>query len=144
MNHVAQISTPTALSADIPERLRLWHPRFHLCFVCTRPAAGFGFRDPHSKTRPRKYRWFCSMRCQALFAHKAKKGMNMVNFTEEERAAVTATLRRIGSLMGEIGWDTRLADLTEPQVRALIGEAVEGFRDAMAATAKSQDTEVPF
>jgi hypothetical protein len=70
--------------------------------------------------------------------------MNMVNFTEEERAAVTATVQRIGSLMGEIGWDVRLGDLTADQVRTLIEEAVEGFRNAMATTAKAQGSEVPF
>ena len=68
----------------------------------------------------------------------------MVDLTEEERAAVTATIQRIALLMEEIGWQTPLADLTEPQVRALIEEAVEGFRDAMANIAKSQAQEIPF
>ena len=49
----------------------------------------------------------------------------MVDLTEEEHAAITATLRRMGTLMGEFGWDVRLADLTADQVRALIEEAVE-------------------
>ncbi len=68
----------------------------------------------------------------------------MVDLTEEEHAAITATMRRMGALMGEIGWQTRLADLTADQVRALIEEAVEGFRDAMAETAKSYTSEVPL
>ena len=68
----------------------------------------------------------------------------MVDLTEEELGAITATLKRVGALMGEIGWDVRLADLTAPQVRALIEEAVEGFRDAMAATAEAQCVEVPL
>ncbi|PHQ98011.1 MAG: hypothetical protein COB39_09490 [Marinosulfonomonas sp.] len=68
----------------------------------------------------------------------------MVDLTEEERAAVTATMQRIALLMDEIGWQSKLADLTELQVRALIEEAVEGFREAMADIAKSQSQEIPF
>jgi len=68
----------------------------------------------------------------------------MVDLTEEERAAVTATMQRIALLMEEIGWQTPLATLTEPQVRALIEEAVEGFRETMADIAKSQVPEIPF
>ena len=58
----------------------------------------------------------------------------MVDLTEEERAAVTATMQRMALLMEEIGWQSKLADLTEPQVRALIEEAVEGFREARSAS----------
>lgn len=68
----------------------------------------------------------------------------MVDLTDEERAAVTATMKRLGLLMDEIGWQTRFADLSEPQVRAVIEEAVEGFREAMADIAKAKTPEVPF
>ena len=68
----------------------------------------------------------------------------MVDLTEEERAAITATMKRMAPLMEEIGWQTELANLTEPQVRALIEEAVEGFREAMADITKSQAPEIPF
>jgi endogenous inhibitor of DNA gyrase (YacG/DUF329 family) len=144
MSHVTQISPPPAPVAHIPNRLRQWHPRFHLCAVCIRPAAGFGYADPHSNIHPRTYRWFCSKHCQALFAHKARKGMKMIDLTEEEHAAATATMKRMGALMGEFGWETRLSDLTADEVRALIEEAVDGFREAMAATAQSYTAEVPF
>ena len=46
--------------------------------------------------------------------------------------------------LDEIGWATPLADLTEAQVRALIEEAVEGFREAMSDIARAQTPEVPF
>ena len=68
----------------------------------------------------------------------------MVDLTEEERAAVTATMKRIAMLMEEIGWQTAFADLTEAQVRALIEEAVEGFREAMSDIAKANTPEIPF
>ncbi len=68
----------------------------------------------------------------------------MVDLTEEERAAVTATMQRLAALMDEIGWATLLSDLTEAQVRALIEEAVEGFREAMSDIARAQTPEVPF
>jgi len=68
----------------------------------------------------------------------------MVDLTEEERAAVTATMKRVALLMEEIGWQTAFAELTEAQVRALIEEAVEGFREAMSDIARAQTQEVPF
>ena len=68
----------------------------------------------------------------------------MVDLTEEERAAVTATMKRVALLMDEIGWQTAFADLTEAQVRALIEEAVEGFRGAMSDIAKSNAPKIPF
>ena len=68
----------------------------------------------------------------------------MVDLTEEERAAITATMKRVVLLMDEIGWATPLSDLTEAQVRALIEEAVEGFRGAMSDIARGQTPEVPF
>mgnify|MGYP003664223291 FL=1 len=68
----------------------------------------------------------------------------MVDLTEEERAAVTVTMKRVALLMDEIGWQTAFADLTEAQVRALIEEAVEGFREAMSDIARAQTPEVPF
>ncbi len=84
------------------------------------------------------------MACQGFWAARARGCVAMVDLTEEERAAVTATMQRIALLMEEIGWQTELASLTEPQVRALIEEAVEGFREAMADIAKSQTSEIPF
>ena len=148
MNHVAQIPPTPASPANIPDRMRLWHPCLVVCAICTRPAAGFGFSDPHTRTHlhpaTSQRRWFCSKYCQALYARHARKGLNMVDLTEEEHAAITATLKCMGALMEEIGWDTRLADLTADQVRALIEEAVEGFRDAMATTAQSYASKVPL
>ena len=47
----------------------------------------------------------------------------MVDLTDEERAAVTATMKRLALLMDEINWNTRFADLSERQVRAVIEEA---------------------
>lgn len=55
--------------------------------------------------------------------------------------------RRLGQLIlqvGPVGDHDHLADLTEAQVRALIEEAVEGFREAMADIARAQTPEVPF
>lgn len=68
----------------------------------------------------------------------------MVDLTEEERAAITATMKRMALLMDEIGWGTSLANLSEAHVRSLIEEAVEGFREAMSDIAKANQLEVPF
>lgn len=68
----------------------------------------------------------------------------MVDLTDQERAAIRATLKPVAEVMEEIGWQTRLADLTEPQVLTLIEVAVGGFQDAMRATAVIDSSEVPF
>ena len=68
----------------------------------------------------------------------------MVDLTEQERAAIHATMKPVAEIMEEIGWQTRLIDLTEAQVLTLIEVAVGGFQDAMLATAKGDDTEIPF
>ena len=84
------------------------------------------------------------MSCQSDWTRRARAGVGMVDLTEEERAAVTATMQRVALLMDEIGWGTQLAELSEAQVRALIEEAVEGFREAMADQARANAPEVPF
>ena len=60
----------------------------------------------------------------------------MVDLTEQEQAAICATMRPLGECLGEIGWQTRLIDLTEPQVLTLIEVAVGGFQDAMQEAAR--------
>lgn len=65
----------------------------------------------------------------------------MVDLTEQERAAMRAAMRRLAESMGEIGWSTRLQDLTEPQVLTLIEVAVGAFQDAMQAIARGQAAE---
>jgi hypothetical protein len=74
----------------------------------------------------------------------ARERFTMVDLTDEERAAITTTMKRVALLMDEIGWATSLGALSEAQVRALIEEAVEGFREAMSDIAKANPTEVPF
>lgn len=84
------------------------------------------------------------MPCQSYWTRLARVGFAMVDLSEEERAAITTTIKRMALLMEEIGWGTPLADLSEAQVRALIEEAVEGFREAMSNIAKANAPEVPF
>ncbi|MFO1158462.1 MAG: DUF6511 domain-containing protein [Reyranellaceae bacterium] len=69
----------------------------------------------------------------------------MVDLTEQEQAAIRAALRPVAEIMEEIGWETRLIELTEPQVLTLIEVAVGGFQDAMHATARNDTSpEIPF
>lgn len=68
----------------------------------------------------------------------------MVDLTEQERAAIAKAMKPVGEIMEEIGWDTRLIDLTEPQVLTLIEVAIGGFQAAMHATARIQESEIPF
>ncbi len=68
----------------------------------------------------------------------------MVDLTEQEKTAIRAAMKPVAEIMEEIGWQTRLIDLSETQVLTLIEVAVGGFQDAMHATAKADDLGVPF
>ena len=68
----------------------------------------------------------------------------MVDLTEQELAAIRAAMKLVARLMDQIGWEKRLADLSEVQVLGLIETAVEGFQDAMRESAVSDSTEIPF
>ena len=70
----------------------------------------------------------------------------MVDLTEQEKAAIAAALKPVAEIMAEIGWPTRLNELSEQQVLTLIEAAVGGFQDAMRdiATAAEASAEVPF
>jgi glycerol-3-phosphate cytidylyltransferase-like family protein len=61
----------------------------------------------------------------------------MVDLTEEERMAILATVKPVAEIMEEIGWETRLSDLSEQQVLTLIEVAVGGFQEAMREIAAS-------
>tara|TARA_B100000513_G_scaffold194058_1_gene122294 strand:+ start:626 stop:880 length:255 start_codon:yes stop_codon:yes gene_type:complete len=84
------------------------------------------------------------MSCQGFWSRLAKERWGMVDLTEQEKAAIRAAMKPVAEIMEEIGWQTRLIDLTEAQVLTLIEVAVGGFQDAMRATAKGDDTEIPF
>lgn len=71
----------------------------------------------------------------------------MVDLTEEENSAIRHAMQMVADVMEEIGWNRRLADLTEPQVLTLIEVAIGGFQDAMreiSAANEQQLPEVPF
>ena len=68
----------------------------------------------------------------------------MIDPDDRERAAIAAGLRLMAELMAEIGWTTRLNELTEPQARALAEAAIDGFLEAMQTSAPRPDPEVPF
>jgi len=69
----------------------------------------------------------------------------VVDLTEQERAAIRAAMRPVAEILGEIGWQTRLQEMTEPQVLTLIEAAIGGFQDAMHAIARNDaSTETPF
>jgi hypothetical protein len=68
----------------------------------------------------------------------------MVDLTEQERAAIAAAMKPVAEVTEEIGWETKLVDLTGPQVLTLIEVAIGGFQDAMHATARIQESEIPF
>ncbi|WP_295143819.1 DUF6511 domain-containing protein [uncultured Reyranella sp.] len=68
----------------------------------------------------------------------------MVDLTEQEKAAIAAALKPVAEIMAEIGWPTRLNELSEQQVLTLIEAAVGGFQDAMHTTARNDIPEIPF
>jgi hypothetical protein len=116
------------------------------CAVCRRAARGFLWFDPTRRVPPRPSASFCGMPCQHLWTRlAARSAPGVVDLTEQERAAIRAAVRPLAEVMGEIGWGTRLQDLSEAQVLTLIEVAVDAFQDAMRALAETavQD-EVPF
>ena len=68
----------------------------------------------------------------------------MIDLDDRERAAIRAALRPVAEIMEEIGWTTRLANLTEPQVLTLIEVAVGGYQDALLRLAADAREEAPF
>jgi hypothetical protein len=116
------------------------------CAVCSRPARGFGWFDPTRSRQPRPAAAFCCLPCLRFWARLAARvAPAMVDLSEQECAAIRAAMRPLGEIMGEIGWSTRLQDLTEPQVLTLIEVVVGAFQDAMRAIAHTQPTEeLPF
>jgi hypothetical protein len=142
MSHVAQMQSPPAEAADRPGFDRLWHPRGRLCATCTSRTRGFGWFDPNKPCGKRPYRWFCSMQCQSVFTRKAKRGLSMVDFTEEETQALPAVMRALAPEMERIGWDRTLGQLTRGDMQRLIVVTVEAFRAEMFQIASQ--SEVPF
>ena len=128
------------------ERLVRWQPRFELCAVCRNPAHGFGWQEPQRMRKPRPPAWFCSMACQTFFWERARRSLAMVDLTDEEKSALRYAMRMAAEVMEEIGWNTRLSDLSEQQVLTLMEVAAGGFQDAMRdiAAANKQSPEVPF
>ena len=95
---------------------------------------------------PRPPAWFCSMDCQTFFWERARRSLAMVDLTDEEKSALRYAMQMVAEVMEEIGWNTRLSDLSEQQVLTLMEVAVGGFQDAMRdiASANKQSPEVPF
>ena len=142
MSHVAQIEAAPAAAVAGPRSDRLWHPRPLLCAVCTARTRGFGWFDPHRPRARRIRRWFCSIGCQAAFTLKARRGLTMPEFTEEETQALPAVMRALAPEMERIGWDRPLGSLTTNDMHRLIVATIEAFRIEMAEIAAS--TEAPF
>ena len=68
----------------------------------------------------------------------------MIDPGQREQSALRNALKNMAELMAEIGWTTRFADLGEAQALAVATAAVDGFQEAMAASATRCDPEVPF
>jgi hypothetical protein len=68
----------------------------------------------------------------------------MIDPDPREQAALRAALKNMAEFMAEIGWTTRLQDMSEQQALALATAAVDGFQEAMRASASQPDIEVPL
>lgn len=134
------------VTATARERLVRWQPRFVLCAVCSSPARGFGWQEPELVNRPRPSVWFCSITCQAFFWQRARRSTDMVDLTDEEKAAICKAVSSVSETMQEIGWNTRFDALSEQQVLTLIEVAVGAFQEAMRdiAVVNNKTSEVPY
>lgn len=69
----------------------------------------------------------------------------MIDPDPREEAALRAGLKNMAKLMAEIGWTTRFQDLSEQQALALATASVDGFQEALRASAPGSNAmEVPF
>lgn len=71
----------------------------------------------------------------------------MVDPSEAEQAAIRSAMKLVAEILEEIGWQTRLADLSEHQALTLIEVAVTGYQDALRdhiAANPPIDPEIPF
>ena len=67
----------------------------------------------------------------------------MVDLSEQEKDAMRHSMKMAAEVMNEIGWETRLLDLSEHQVLTLIEVVIDGFQRAMREIAAA-DQEIPF
>ena len=137
------MTTPT-LPADIIDPRRRLYSHDPFCAVCRRPPCGFGWFDTSGLSPPRPPVKFCAMACQRFWTRRARRSVAVIDLTEHEQAAIRTAMKPVADLMEEIGWSTRLSELTEAHVLALIEVAVGGFQDAMHAAAADIDSEIPF
>lgn len=68
----------------------------------------------------------------------------MVDPTPEEQAALRACLPLLAEAMAEIGWTTRLNELSEAQALTLVEVTVGGFQDALRELPYPPAPEAPF
>lgn len=68
----------------------------------------------------------------------------MIDPDDSEREALSRAMKFMGELMGEIGWSTRLSELSAEQAAKLAEAAVDGFQESMLASAPRDASEVPF
>jgi hypothetical protein len=115
------------------------------CWVCNRPARGFGHLDIRFKPgdpRSAPHDWvFCSRRCQAafhaLYGSWKDKGplleeTFMVDPTAMEMAAMKACLRPFGEAAGEIGFDKPLGHYSEAEALAVVNAIVTTYQEVMS------------
>ena len=67
----------------------------------------------------------------------------MIDPTKAEQTAIRSAMKPVAEIMEEIGWQTRLADLSEQQVLTLIEVAVTGYQDALREYIAANPTVVP-
>lgn len=68
----------------------------------------------------------------------------MVDLTEQEMAAIRATLQPIAVLIDGIGWQTPPSAWSQEQMLEMITVAIDGFQTAMHQAAIDDPMEVPF
>lgn len=64
----------------------------------------------------------------------------MVDPSPQEAAAIAHAVRMLAEVMDEIGWDKRLAELSEAEVRTIVDVTVTAF----GARMRESQNEAPF
>jgi len=75
---------------------------------------------------------------------KSRGVLIVIDPDSRERAALKSALKSMAALMAEIGWETRLRDLSAMQAGKLTEAAVDAYLEAMATNTSRAEMEVPF
>ena len=105
-----------------------------ICALCGREGRGFCWVTPrHSLQAPeskRRFKRFCSMRCQAIHARRVAAGGGVViDPTHNETAAMEAVLPSLGEYVASLGMERPLTAYSREEILRLVDVVLTAYFD---------------